>query len=284
MMSKRMKNLKKYLKTHPFGLQGIIGKAFAVVIQTAVLISSVHPVWQLSSELVRMILTTGMQILASLYGLIVTGYIFFIGNQEQTASLDVMRADVVTHMKKRLYRNIILSTVFLALSLLMGTLSIFLTDSEGASGFLKRMVFGEAAAMFLSTGSVILAFVVTILDPDLIEKISIHGQQQLSTEDTAQDYSAVFAENYNCIQNILQSRYEQLHGRSAGRMSVERMANDLHINRKLDYSLWRRLAKLSQYNSFYHFSKQKLVSEDMYLLSDTLRQLLESSSGNSDYT
>lgn len=270
----RKGKLKLYLQNHPFGLQGMIGKAFALLIQIVILALSVHPVWQISAELVQTILSAGMQILAALYGLIFTGYIFFIGNQEQNASADSMRADVVLHMKKRFYRNILLATAFFALSLLMGMLVMFLEGADGVPPFVKRLLFGEAFALFLSTGSVILAFVITILDPDLIEKISTHGQQQLSEENTSQDYSAAFTENYRSIETIMQTQFEDLHGYSAAKLSVERIANDLHVNRLLEHNLWRKLAKLSQFNSFHHFSNRRPVSEDMYLLSDeVLRRL-----------
>lgn len=267
---------------HPFALQGYIGKAGAVFIQIVTLLLVVRPLWAIPYEVSQQLLITGIQVIASLYGLIVTGYIFFMGNQEQHAAQDHLLADVVSRMKQRFYRYLVFSTVYLIITLCLSAIMLLCLNGDVFPPIVLRFLFGETLVGMLSALYMILVAAVTMLDPKLIEKISVNEQNELSSEKKQGDYRG-FMEDFQAIERLIREQSKKLIDYSGEKTSVERMANLLNAQRHLDYNLWRDLAKLSQFNSFSHFSKRERVPEDLCVLAkECLRQLKNKSGEKED--
>ena len=246
-----------------------------------VLVLVFKPLWTIPYEVAQQLLITGIQVIASLYGLIVTGYIFFMGNQEQHAANDHLLEDVVSRMKERFYRYLVFSTMYLIVTLCLGVIMLLCLNENSFSPTILRFLFGETLVGMLSALYLILVTAVTMLDPKLVEKISVNEQNEISDEKQQGDYNAFMAD-FQAIEKLIREESKKLINFNGEKASVERMANMLNANRHLDYSLWRNLAKLSQFNSFSHFSKRERVPEELCTLAKECLKQLKSKSEEED--
>lgn len=260
---------------HPFAVQAMFGKVGAVLMQVITIVLVIRPLWPIPYSISQQLLITGIQVIASLYGLTVTGYIFFMGNQEQHAAQNHLLEDVVSSMKQRFYKYLVFSTAYLIMTLCLSVVMLLCLNEGTLPVIVLRFLFGETIVGMFSAIYMFLVTAVTMLDPKLVEKISTNAQNQLNKETQKGDYKG-FMEDCQAIERLLRELSGKLLHFNGEKASVERMANMLNAHRLMDYTLWRNLAKISQSYSFAHFSKREQISVDLCVLAKECRRQLES--------
>lgn len=277
--SKNPSRLKNWLELHPFFLLSLIGKSGFALIQIATVLLCLHPIAPLSESTRLQILSTGIQVIAGLYGLTLTGYIFFLDHLGQKAAKDPMLADVVEQIKRRFYRIILIITVNCLLAFLGGSIMLLCGNLQIPSvpPFFPRLLFGETLIFLFSSIVMILAFVISVVDPQLEKKISVNAREQMESSGDKHGNLNTFLSDYQEIEQILRKKCQEhsldhiVHG---AKITLGNMGDLLKAKRSLNSSLWQKINRLSLYYSFTVFSKRDFVSDDICCLAkEILKEL-----------
>lgn len=115
-----------WLKTNPIVILAYFGHKIFVLLQVIAIFISLHPQYCLQPVDLEELMSAGVQTLTGLYGITMTGYVFFLGRIDSLVQADWTIGDVVDALKNRFVHMIYgISTTFL-LSLFLCGLSAYL--------------------------------------------------------------------------------------------------------------------------------------------------------------
>lgn len=106
------------IKKHPSILIWIGLALLGVYLQWVVIVLCLSPIEVFSMDAISQVMATSAEVIAGLYGLTLTGYIFFLDRLQQKAEDDEMLEDIIALLKKR-YHNMVLilsGTCFVAIA------------------------------------------------------------------------------------------------------------------------------------------------------------------------
>lgn len=284
-MKERIDSIKKlgnymisWLKKHPSMLIWI-GIALAGLYMEWVIVGiSVSPFIVFSMDAVSDVLTTGAEVVAGLYGLTLTGYIFFLDRLQQKAENDECLEDIIALLKKR-YHNMVLFLSIICFVVIASSFSFLIYDAgcgmipEGAYRFWGfqtiLLVFG--ALLFN------IYFVITVVDPDKLSRESLRYKQKLSDSDNEFGSLQEFLQDYEDIEQLLMEKGK---GLAVSQLGTNPWKAIKHLNGKerleirkiMSDPLLKNLTKLSQYYSYMVFSQEMTVTKEMCQLAKEVKE------------
>lgn len=233
--------------------------------------------------------STSAQVIAAIYGLTLTGFIFFRNELSREESEDETLSDAVEILKVRYFILLVFITVLVTTALLLANLAISYEGSGNSR--LSALIINAGQAAFLTSLFAISYFIFDVISPKRIELASKTLQSKVDptlaelTRGSLED----FLRNYNQIEVLLESFgqvYEEsapstYSQRSQRRMSNSRLAEILFRNESIDKSLFHRLRELiTLRNSIIH-GADPVVSQEMVKVSaDVLEKLRDALDGD----
>lgn len=271
------KNLSNY--PHMIGIFSIA--VISVITQILIIVDCFHPFIRLDTDPVSSVMSTCSEVVAGLYGITLTGYIFFADRFQNTSKEDESLYDIVQALLIRYNRMagiISVMTLILIVScegiVLYGTNTLLLEK-------LWRFWVDETLLFFFCTFNVILYFVISVLDPQKIDRISAQKKEKLSDDTEAGDLQ-VFLTDYSAIEKQLLALMEKLISSSLpipGQGRKPTMVYNLETLRnysRISFQLWRKLEKLRQYYNLTLHDPNMSVSREMCdLAKEVLKDLEE---------
>ncbi|WP_286700130.1 hypothetical protein [Aeromonas sp. 62-46] len=226
--------------------------------------------------------STSAQVLAGIYGLTLTGFIFFRNELSREEFEDDTLTIAVDSLKERYFNILIFVTVLSIFTLVLSNLVISSESSERAT--LNTILMNTAQSAFFINLLVIAYFIFDVIAPKRIEKESKIIQQRVDpTTDTIDKGSLEnFLTNYNQLEYILQkygqayqSEFEGEH-RSRRRISNVKLAEFIYQAERIDQGLFGDIKNLiSLRNSIIH-GAEPVVSKYMVELSERILKELAS--------
>ena len=213
-------------------------------------------------------LTTCMQIVVGLFGVTLTGYIFFAGQMNEQAASDDALKDVIELLKKRYRSFILLLTCFCSASFTFGGANLMFNLSW-LPDRLHRLLMTETLLLMLMNVLMNLYFISDVADPNKFEKIS--AQHKAKVDGKSQVDAKQFLTDCESIQEIL----KQILYPSGRTMHLSHNTASRLLRGKMSFSLWNRLDTLMKYYSSVLFSNDLTVSADMCILAREVRTELE---------
>jgi len=273
-------NAISWVKQHPSILIWIAIATIGIYMQWIIIGVSVSTADAFSMEALASVLTTSAEVVAGLYGLTLTGYIFFQDRLQQKADDDELLEDIITLLKKR-YHNmvLILSLTCFSVILLAFSFVIYNVESNLLPDYMYRFWGFEALFMVFVALIFNIYFVITVVDPDKIPRASLQYKQKLSSSETEFGSLQEFLQDYEDIEKML---IDKSTGLAVSQIGTNPWKAIKHLNGKekieirklLSDPLLKNLTKLSQYYSYMVFSQEMTVTKEMCDLAKKVKEEL----------
>ena len=272
--------MRKTLRRYPHLVGMMIVGGFAGILQIYVILDCIFPLIVYEADAVSSVMSTCSEVLAGLYGITLTGYIFFADRFQDTSRDDESLYDAVqalliryNHMAGFISLMCMVCIVFAEGIVLYGINTLL-------PGWLYRFWINETLLLCFCTFDLILYFVISVLDPHKVTRISNQKKAKLS-EDTAQgnpeEFMAVWGrieDNLLALREELISKIRFVPGANKTRPQLVQTLEVLRNYGRINMSLWRKLDKLRQYHNLSLHDLNMAVSQEMCdLAKDVLAEL-----------
>lgn len=232
--------------------------------------------------------STSAQVIAAIYGLTLTGFIFFRNELSREESEDDTLADAVENLKARYFVLLVFITALVTAALLLANLAISYEGTGEAR--LNMLIINSGQAAFITSLFAIAYFIFDVISPKRIERASQILQSTVDPTLAAQTRGSLeeFLRNYNKIEILLEKvgqPYEECASNSnikryPRRMPNSRLAEILLRNERIDKQLFTGLRELiTLRNSIIHGAEpmvsQAMVDASVYVLKELQRALGE---------
>jgi hypothetical protein len=233
--------------------------------------------------------TTG-QVIAAIYGLTLTGFIFFRNELSRQEFEDETLAEAVDALKARYFVLLVFITSLVILTILLSNLAIA-REATGAT-FWNAAIINTGQSAFITSLLAVTYFVFDVISPRRIENASRRLQDEVDPSRSEETKGSLeeFLTNYNQIEALLNLGgfpYQKSIAIAAERsrpryMSNTRMAEMLFRNERIDQSLFAHLRELiTLRNSIIH-GAEPIVSQNAVAMSRDVLQRLRDAIGGGD--
>lgn len=272
-------NRSRTLQRYPYliGLMVFIG--IACIVQILAIVDCIFPFIVYEVDAVSSVMSTCSEVLAGLYGITLTGYIFFADRFKDTSSDDESLYDAVQALLIRYNHMAGMISVLCLICIVLAEGIVLYGNNTLLPHFLYRLWINETLIVSMCTFEFILYFVISVLDPHKVNRISKQTKEKLSedkTEGDADEFMAVWGEieqNLYALREELISKMRFIPG-SKSRPQLVQTLEVLRNYGKINHSLWRKLDKLRKYHNLSLHDLNLAVSQEMCdLASEVLMEL-----------
>ena len=233
--------------------------------------------------------TTG-QVIAAVYGLTLTGFIFFRNELSREEFEDETLTEAVEALKERYFVLLAFITLLVLLTIFLSNLAIA-REAAGPT-FGNAVIINTGQAAFVTSLLAVAYFVFDVISPRRIEKASRRLQDEVDPSRSEQSKGSLeeFLTNYNQIEALLNAAglpYQQSVAVSIDRgrprhISNTRLAEILFRSERIDKLLYAHLRELiTLRNSIIH-GAEPIVSQQAVAMSRDVLQRLRNALGGGD--
>ena len=257
------------LRRYPY-LAAMLGFGiFAGIVQVLVILDSFFPWIEYTPDAVSSVMSTCSEVLAGLYGITLTGYIFFADRFKDTSEDDESLYDAVQALLIR-YNHMagFISLMCLVCIILAEGIVLYGTNTLLSLGAYHFWV-NETLLLCFCTFDLILYFVISVLDPHKVKRISSQKKTTFSEDAAAGDpeeFMAIWGEieeNLFLLRDELVKNMRFVPGAGRGKPKLVQTMEVLRNYGRINYNLWRRLDKLRQYHNWSLHDVNRAVSQEM---------------------
>ncbi len=235
----------------------------------SVFLSIFRPIYELNENQILYLFSSASQVIAAIYGLTITGYIFFRNELDRKANEDESYNEIISYLKEGYYLIVIKISVVTALSILLCFLSISLETYIIYT--YTNIINNVTISTIIIELILIITFVIKILDPKSLEKASdeIRKQSKVSLGGVNGNLEE-FLINYNEIEKILEKygneyvpiKFSEIYNNKVKTVSKAKLVNILLKAEKIDKSFRDELINIISYrNSVIHGTDLSVSSE-----------------------
>lgn len=261
--------IERSLRRYPY-LAGLLSfGALAGIVQILVILDCFFPLITYAPDAVSSVMSTCSEVLAGLYGITLTGYIFFADRFKDTSEDDESLYDAVQALLIR-YNHMagFISLLCLLCILLAEGIVLYGTNTLLPQG-LHRFWINETLLLCFCTFDVILYFVISVLDPHKVKRISSQKKSKISEDGAVgnpEEFMAVWGEieeNLFSLRDELVSKIRFVPGAGKGKPQIVQTLEVLRNYGRINHNLWRQLDKLRQYHNWSLHDVNMAVSQEM---------------------
>lgn len=266
-MAKKQKKIRQY----PYILAIIVISVISCVAQIVIILDCIFPVITLEGDAVSSVMSTCAEVVAGLYGITLTGYIFFADRFRDTSQEDESLYDAIQALLVRYNHMAGIIAVMCLGCIVIGEGIVLYGNNTVLPPVVYRFIVNETLLLFFLTFDFILYFIISVLDPHKISRISSQKKEKLSDDKKTGDIQE-FISDWNAIEDLLVAQFEQVvktfrvvpGGKNwpGVRKSLETLRNYGRINP----NLWRKLERLRQYHNLAIHDPNMTVSQEMCVL------------------
>ena len=274
---------KRTMHRYPYLAGLLIVGILTGIVQILVILDCFFPLIDYATDAVSSVMSTCSEVLAGLYGITLTGYIFFADRFKDTSQEDESLYDAVQALLIR-YNHFagFISLMCLICTVLAEGIVLYGTNTLLPAA-LHRFWINETLLLSFGTFNLILYFVISVLDPHKVERISNQKKTKIS-EDTAAGDVAEFMAVWEEIEDNLLALREELISKirfipgahSKGKPQTVQTLEILRNYGRINMNLWRKLDKLRQYHNLSLHDINMAVSQEMCDLAKAVLEELKS--------
>lgn len=255
---------------------------FAVmsIISTIIGLSSLAT--KLNENQVLYLFSTTGQVIAAIYGLTLTGFIFFRNELSREEFEDETLAEAVEALKERYFVLLAFITMLVLLTIFLSNLAIA-REAAGPT-FGNAAIINTGQAAFVTSLLAVAYFVFDVISPRRIEKASRRLQDEVDPSRSEKSKGSLeeFLMNYNQIEALLNEAglpYQQSFAVSIDRgrprhISNTRLAEILFRSERIDKLLFAHLRELiTLRNSIIHGAEPIVSQQAVAMSRDVLERL-----------
>lgn len=269
------------LRRYPYFLGLLSVGILAAIAQVLVILDCFLPFITYETDAVSSVMSTCSEVIAGMYGITLTGYIFFADRFQNTSKDDESLYDAVQALLLRYNHMAGFLSLMSLVCIVCGEGIVLYGGNTILPQWLYRLIVNETLLLFFLTFDFILYFVISVLDPNKVSRISTQKKAKLSKDQTAGDPQG-FLGDWIAIEDHLGILRENLIGTMRfvpGAKSKPEIIHTLEILRnygRIGHGLWRNLEKLRQYHNLALHDPTMTVSQEMCDLAKEVRSELES--------
>ena len=254
-----------------------------ILILFLIIISAIGLIPFLSENQTLYFSSTLAQVSATLYGLVITAYVFLEGKLTKDAEIDDTLLDIVAELKTT-YRQILLSGgIITGIALLLCVINIIVGDyseitTQDVYNKLLRLVLNCSFTFSIASIVCSLYFTYQATDPNRIKKASKKGikENKYSTKilrlETQKNHLADFMIDYNHFEQIINTFVNERKKTSTERPILNKNIYFLRNNAIISNDLFLRLQEMRQFRNFLVHGDDMFVDESTLKI---LRDLIE---------
>lgn len=272
--------MRRAMHSYPYLIGLMTFGVLTGVVQILVFLDCFFPLITYTADAVSSVMSTCSEVLAGLYGITLTGYIFFADRFQNTSKEDESLYDAVQALLLR-YNHMagFISLLCLICIVLAEGIVLYGTNTL-LHPTLYRFWVNETLLVSVSTFNFILYFVISVLDPHKVNRISSQKKAKISEDRNAGDPDEFLAVWGEIEQNLLSLREELIAkmrfipGAGKGKPQLVQTLEVLRNYGRINHSLWRKLDRLRQYHNLSLHDINMGVSQEMCdLAKDVLAEL-----------
>lgn len=250
------------------------------IVQILVILDCFFPLLDYAPDAVSGVMSTCSEVLAGLYGITLTGYIFFADRFKDTSDEDESLYDAVQALLLR-YNHMagFISLMCLVCIVLAEGIVLYGTNTLLPNG-LYRFWVNETLLLCFCTFDLILYFVISVLDPHKVKRISSQKKSRISedkTEGDAEEFMALWKEIEEDLFGLREELIAKMRFVPGANSKRPQMVQTLEVLRnygRINMNLWRKLDRLRQYHNLSLHDVNMAVSQEMCdLAKDVLGEL-----------
>ena len=282
MRKEKDRPVQKAMQRYPY-LVGLCSLAVLIgIVQVLVILDCFFPLLEYAPDAVSSVMSTCSEVLAGLYGITLTGYIFFADRFKDTSRDDESMYDAVQALLLR-YNHLagFISLMCLICTVLAEGIVLYGTNTLLPAG-LHRFWINETLLLNFGTFNLILYFVISVLDPHKVQRISNQKKAKISEDTTTGDLEEFMALWGEIEDNLLALREELISkirfvpgAHSRGKPQMVQTLEILRNYGRINMNLWRKLDKLRQYHNLTLHDVNMAVSQEMCDLAKSVCAELE---------
>lgn len=271
----------KKLRSYPYFVGLLSVGVIAAMMQILAIADCFFPLISYETDAVSAVMSTCAEVLAGLYGITLTGYIFFSDRFQNTSKEDESLYDAVQALLLRYNHMAGFISLMCLVCIVLGEGIVLYGTNTLLPSSLHRFWINETLLLYFLTFDFILYFVISVLDPHKVSRISSQKKAKLS-EDTAPGDPEKFIEDWAVIEEKLQALREKLisdvrlvPGAGKNKPQIVHTLDLLRNYGRISGGLWRKLDKLRQYHNLTLHDPGMTVSQEMCDLAKATRTELE---------
>ena len=242
---------------------------------------AIKPVLDLNENQILYLFSTSAQVLAGIYGLTLTGFIFFRNELNREEQEDETLVDATESLKRRYFTLLIFITLLVLLTLALSNLAI--SSESSAHRSVNTLLINCGQSAFATSLLAIAYFVFDVISPNRIAVASralqdavdpTHGNDiKGSLEEFVRNYNQIegLLFNYGYSSDLTTSPYTS---KTFRRTSNVRLAEILLRNGRIDKALFARIRELiTLRNSIIHGADPVVSAEIVAITGHVLEEL-----------
>lgn len=270
-----------HLWRYPYMIGLLVIGVISVIAQILVILDCFFPLLVYELDAVSSVLSTCSEVIAGLYGITLTGYIFFADRFQDTSRDDESLYDVVQALMLRYNHMAGFISLMCLVCIVLGEGIVLYGNNTLLPQWLYRFLVNETLLLFFWSFNFILYFVISVLDPQKVSRISSQKKAKISDDKTIGD-STAFMSDWRAIEECLYSLREKLietvrfvpGTNSRGKPEIIRMLETLRNYGRISNSLWQKLNKLRlYYNLTIHDPNAQVSAEMCTMAKEVLAEL-----------
>jgi hypothetical protein len=254
----------------------------SAVVQGLIILDCVYPVLVLDPDAVGSVMSTCSEVIAGLYGITLTGYIFFADRFRDIPQDDESLYDAVQSLLLRYNHMAGFISILCLVCIVFGEGIVLYGTNTLLPPWLYRFLVSETLLFFFWSFNFILYFVISVLDPQKISRISTQQMESISDDKNLGDVDAFMAD-WSEIEETLYVLRENLArgvrfipgGRAGNKPQLVQTLETLRNYGRINHNLWRKLEKLRQYRNHALHDLNSTVSQEMCNLAKEVMTELE---------
>lgn len=280
MGKKKDTSIQRTIHRYPYQIALLSFAVLSVILQILVILDCFFPLIEYAPDAVSSVMSTCSEILAGLYGITLTGYIFFADRFKDTSEEDESLYDAVQALLIR-YNHLagFISLMCLVCTILAEGIVLYGTNTLLPAA-VHRFWINETLLLSFCTFDLILYFVISVLDPHKVKRISVQKKAKISEDKTigdAEEFMALWTEietSLLALREDLTAKIRFLPGTGKGKPQLVQTLEVLRNYGRISHNLWRQLDTLRQYHNLSLHGMNMAVSQEMCdLAKDVLSEL-----------
>ncbi|PPC83165.1 MAG: hypothetical protein CTY38_04850 [Methylotenera sp.] len=240
------------------------------------------PFFSLNDSQILYLSSTSAQVTAGIYGLTLTGFLFFRTELSREASEDESLVEVIDELKSRYFYHLIYVSGLMGLTLALS--NIVISQLSSANIGLTVVLLNASQSAYAVTLCAIVYFIFDVVSPRKVQRAS---QKMQDTIDPSREIAKPgnlesFLRNYNRIESLLQDttmvydiqKPSQFESR-ANRISNTRLVDFLLKSERISKSLYTKLRELITLRNAIIHGAEPVVSDQLAAESEFIKNELE---------
>ncbi len=229
----------------------------------------------ISADSLYSLFSTSASVVAGLYGITLTGYIFFLEHIQRRSREDETLSDPIALLKRDYNRLAILITVLAFLSLMAnGFQLLYGAENTLLPEGVHRFLMDETLWLTSTTIFCIMCFILLVVAPDKIQRISERYKKRIDGSGGEVGDLEQFLKDYGEIEEILR----KLAGKMGSSIRLKDAVNPTALLKGMDLmgdAIWEELNLVRSYHSYVLHSSDQRVSQEMCDFTASLKASLQ---------